>query len=124
MPKALVNASRQWRIAFFSLLAGALLGIGVLLYGIVDQGITITYMSEGYAQTKQDLSVLAAAFPRDGYNKKDIVTILREQNPDAFIVETECTVELNGLRFEFDDQGSLVGINTGEKFSPDAACGP
>jgi hypothetical protein len=112
----------KWRIAFFATLAVALPAIGVLVYSVLDQAVTITYMSEGYERTEKDLTMLAQAFPRNRYNKKDIVVVLRRIDPQGFVVEDKCTVQLNGLRFEFDAAGDLVGINTKAESSPEYEC--
>ena len=114
--------SSKWRLAFFISTGISLPVIAFLLYGIIDQGVTITYMSEGYEQTKKDLEVLASAFPLDRYNKKDIVTVLRRKNPDAFIVETVCTVQLAGIRFDFDKSGALSAINSRAQYASEKEC--
>lgn len=112
----------KWRIAFFVTLAVALPAIGLLVYSVIDQAVTITYMSDGYERTEKDLKMLAQVFPRDRYKKKDIVVVLRRIDPLGFIVETKCAVQLNGLRFEFNAIGELVGINTKAESSPEYEC--
>jgi hypothetical protein len=114
--------SSKWRLAFFISTGISLPVIAFLLYGIIDQGVTITYMSEGYDQTKKDLEVLSSVFPLDRYNKKDIVTILRRKNPDAFIVETACAVKLAGISFEFNKNGVLSAINTRAQYTSEKEC--
>jgi hypothetical protein len=112
----------RWRIAFFVATASLLIVTAFLLYGFIDQAVTISYMSQGYDQTKKDLEILAGAFPRDRYNKKDIVAVLRANNPGGFIVETQCAVQLDGIRFEFDQVGKLASINTRAHYTEDKAC--
>jgi hypothetical protein len=113
---------RKWRIVIFVALAVALAAIPVLLHGMLDQAVTITHMSDGYFRTEKDFKTLAQAFPRDRYRKKDIVVILRRIDPQGFIVETRCSVQLNGLRFEFNARDELVGINTKAESAPDYEC--
>jgi hypothetical protein len=113
----MAGSMNKWRIAFFTTLVLSLLGIGVLVYRIIDQAVTLTYVTDGYGRTEKDLQVLAETFPRDTYRRKDIVVVLRKIDPKAFIVETKCAVRLNGLRFEFNATGQLVGINKGRVFS-------
>ena len=117
------SVSPRWRIAFFATLFVALVATGCLLYSVIDQAITLTYMSDGYERTKADLRNLANAYPRDQYNKKDIVAVLRRNDANAFIVETACAVQLNGLRFEFDKNGKLININTRAEQAPEYECG-
>jgi hypothetical protein len=114
--------SSRWRLAFFVTAGVSLPLIAFLVYGIIDQAVTITYMSQGYEDTIKDLEVLASAFPRDRYNKKDIVVVLRRENPDAFIVESACSVQLNGVRFDFNKNGSLSAINSRAQYTEEREC--
>ena len=114
--------TRPWRIAFF---AAFVIGVGIIAflgYSVLDQAVTITHMSDGYSRTEKDLKTLGDAFPRDRYTQKDILVVLRKLDPKGFIVETKCTVQLNGLRFEFDNKGRLVNVNTKAESSPDYEC--
>ena len=86
------------------------------------EAVTITYMSDEYDRTKKDLEALAAAFPRDRYNKKDVLVVLRRNNPQAVIVVTPCAIQQDGVRFEFNQQGMLVSINTRADYSPETEC--
>ena len=112
----------RWKIAFFVLTGVFLLVTAFLLYGIIDQAVTISYMSQGYNQTKKDLEILAGVYPHDRYTKKDIVVVLRRSNPDGFIVESECAVQLDGIRFEFDKNGALSEINTRAQYTEGKVC--
>jgi uncharacterized protein YpmS len=115
------NNSTKWKWAFFISIAVFVTVIVFMGYGLLDQGITITYMSDGYERTENDLNRLAEIFPKN-YNKKDILYLLRKNNPDAFIVEDECAVQINGLRFEFDQNGKLKNINTRAEYSSEYEC--
>ena len=115
------NNSTKWKWAFFISITVCLAVIVFMAYGLLDQGITITYMSDGYERTEKDLDHLAGIFPKN-YDKKDILYLLRKNNPDAFIVEDKCTVQLNGLRFEFDQNGKLKNINTRAEYSSEYEC--
>ncbi len=115
------NKTTKWKLAFFTSIGVSLIVAVVMAYGIVDQGITITYMSDGYERTERDLKRLAEIFPQN-YAKKDIIFMLRKKNSNAFIVENECTVQLDGLRFEFDQNGKLKNINTRAEYSSEYEC--
>ena len=60
----------KWKWAFFMSTALSIVVIAFLLYAVIDQSVTITYMSQGYRDTEKDLERLAAAFPKDVYSKK------------------------------------------------------
>jgi hypothetical protein len=122
MPARIVGPMNKWRSAFFVTLVLSLLGIGGLAYRVIDQATTLTYVTDGYGRTEKDLQVLADTFPRDTYTRKDIVVVLRKIDPKAFIVETKCAVQLNGLRFEFNATGQLMGINPKAESSPEYEC--
>ena len=113
----------NWRVAFFVTLALALTAIGFLTYLLLDQSVSYGYLSVEHEDTVKDLESLAAAFPHDRYNRKDVLAVLRRNNPKAFIVETPCAVQMNGLLFEFDKQGGLVRIATRTQHSPGHRCG-
>ena len=114
--------TRKWKIAFFTTLIISLPTVAFLGYGFVDQAVTISYMSQGYKETVSDLKRLGKIFPIDTYAKKDILVLLRQNNPDAFIVETKCRIQLNGLRFEFDEHNKLININTRAQYESEKAC--
>lgn len=115
------HKSTKWKWAFFFSTTVLFIVIAFLVYGIFDQGVTISYMSLDHASTKKDLKRLSDIFPKN-YNKKDILFLLRKKNPDAFIVENKCTVQLDGLKFEFDGKGNLTDIKTGAENIPDSGC--
>ena len=118
----MTGPSPKWRTAFFATALLAVLAVAFLGYSVIDQAVTLTYVSEGHWRTEKDLKTLGDAFPRDRYDRKDIVVVLRKIDPQGFIVETRCTVQLNGLRFEFDSKGRLVRINTRAESSADYEC--
>ncbi|MET0123393.1 MAG: hypothetical protein ABW124_20335 [Candidatus Thiodiazotropha sp. 6PLUC9] len=113
----------KWKWAFLTSVALSFVAIVFLLYAVIDQGVTITYMSQGYSDSEKDLQRLAAVFPKEAYSKKDLVYLLRRENPDAIIVDSKCAVQLRGLRFEFSENGKLININTKAESSPEYECG-
>ena len=119
----MISSANKWRIAFLATFAASLPVIVFLGYLTIDQGVTVTYMSQGYAETKDDLSRLAKIFPKSTYSKNDILFLLRKNDPRAFIVETPCTIQLQGLRFEFNEQDKLMNITTQAQSAPEYACG-
>ena len=117
-----MNTARKWKIAFFTALVITLPTITLLGYGFVNEAVTISYMSEGYKDTEKALNRLGEIFPHDAYTKKDILVLLRRNNPDAFIVETKCNISLGHLRFDFDNKNKLVNINTRAQFESAVEC--
>src|SRR5437868_10645226 len=93
----------RWKAAFFGLLIVAGLGGAAAAYGLVDQGVTLTYMQQGYTETVDDLEVLRrllpAAAPR--LQRAEVLALLRQQHPHAFIVATDTSVHVGQLTFLF-----------------------
>jgi hypothetical protein len=106
------SVNRHWRTAFFCLAGLFLVTIIVAVYGIIDQAVTINYMQEGRKSLASDLAVLRKLIPElhRGMSQKDVLTILRRQNPKAFIVEEKNTVWIGQVVFVFDQNGQLVEI--------------
>jgi len=107
-PTAHVGVSPLWRIATL-LLVVACAGLVVLMF---NQSITLTYMQVGYEDTNRDLEVLRKLAPqlKRGLTQKDVLVLLREQNPSGFIVQDENTVSFGQLRFVFDKSGQLTEV--------------
>jgi hypothetical protein len=108
--KKLIN--RHWRTAFFCLAGLFVVAIILAVYEIIDQAVTIDYMQEGYKSLKSDFAVLRKLTPElhRGMSQKDVLTILRRQNPKAFIVEEKNTVWIGQVVFVFDQNGKLIEI--------------
>lgn len=54
-------------LVFFVAVTLGLPAIVLLADAILDQGVTITHMSQGYADTEEDLENLAQIFPKGSY---------------------------------------------------------
>jgi hypothetical protein len=107
--------AKNWRTAFAVLLCLSAAVVALLVYTIVDQAVSLTYMNEGYRNTEAALSNLATIAPllSESSTQADVVYLLRRSWPDSFIVEKEDTVSGAGLRFRFSDSGALVEISRG-----------
>jgi hypothetical protein len=116
------GGSVNWRTAFFvstSVLTAAAAYLGYAWY---DRAISYSYLAFGHADTVRDLKRLAKSFPRDRYNRSDILTVLRQNNPSALIIERPCSIQIDGLLFEFDSNGALTTIDPQAEYSPAHAC--
>jgi hypothetical protein len=107
-----VGVNPRWRKAFYGLLALFIALVLLAVYGIVDQAVTITYMQEGMKTVKADLSVLARLAPSltKGISRKEIVPLLRQQNPEELIAEESGTIVIGQLIFKFDKDGRLDSV--------------
>jgi len=107
------DTSRRWRTAFIVAATVCLLTAGAAVYGILDQAVTMDGLQVGYDDTRQAAEVLAGLGPRVAprITRADLLTILRQQHPDALIVATDSTVALGQLTFRFDAHGALRKID-------------
>jgi hypothetical protein len=59
-----------------------LLTVGLGLYAILDQGVTLTYMKEGYTDTKSDLNQLIKIINDTDLSKDQIRRTLKSDDLD------------------------------------------
>ncbi|NOU49050.1 hypothetical protein HG263_00605 [Pseudoalteromonas sp. JBTF-M23] len=101
----------KWKISFF---VSILLLISSNLYwliALIDQGVTNTYLSYEYDDANKSIKSLGELIVKGAaeYNQKDILHLLRQANPDSFIVEEENVIITEFARFTFDN-GKLVNV--------------
>lgn len=72
----------KWKIGFWFCLTTLLLTIGLGLYAILDQGVTLTYMKEGYGDTKSDLEQLIKIINDTDLTKDQIKNTLKGDDLD------------------------------------------
>lgn len=62
----------KWKVAFWICFV-LLVSVSVFtIYSIIDQGVTITYMKEGYTSTENDLNTLIQIVNSNDLSKKEI----------------------------------------------------
>ena len=67
----------KWKIAFGCCLSVLLLVIGLSLYLIIDQGVTLTYQTKGYSETENDLDNLIEIINKTDLSKLEIENELK-----------------------------------------------
>ena len=93
----------RWKVAFFLSVTALVLSSGFWMYVLFDASVSYSYLHNSYdEQTRkvETLGNLIVAGSAD-YTKADIVHLLRQADPDGFIVEEEGRVIYAGLRFTF-----------------------
>lgn len=105
------HASRpnRWRTAFLVLLAAAVGVAGFLVYGIVDQGVTLTYQADEHQRVREDLAVALRALPAlaPAADRSTVLATLRRQHLGALITATDSTVGIGQLTFRFGRDGRI-----------------
>jgi hypothetical protein len=101
-----------WKAAFFSLLGVTVLGAGAATYGLLDAGVTRTYMEVGYTDTINDLEVLRQLIPavQRPLMQTEALALLRRQHPTALIAATDSSIQIGQLTFLFAPTGSLRSV--------------
>ncbi|WP_136799240.1 Imm58 family immunity protein [Desulfosediminicola ganghwensis] len=75
-------------------------------YKIIDIGITHTYFKVSYEEKVRGLEILTNLVLKGAqkYSKKDLLVTIREQNPNAFIVEDDERISIDGVSFIYENE--------------------
>ena len=94
---------RGWQLAFTISVVVLLATNAFWAFTVIDQGVTLMYSDmtqRTQARAIQDLGALIVK-GADSYTKKDILFLLRQARPDAFIVDNGDAVSYEGITFRF-----------------------
>lgn len=84
-----------WKISFWVLLCVFIISTSLLLFTLIDQGVTHTYQSDGYKKTESDLLTITNLYI-DNCFKKECVKEHLKSHPDFESMSfTSDTIELN-----------------------------
>jgi hypothetical protein len=97
----------KWRTAFWTLLTVFVLTTLFLLYSILDQGVTITYMREGYEDTEHDLEQVSQII-KGKLTFEDFKEIT-DRYPD---LEDSTSIELNRIKINFGTDKKVSSVTT------------
>jgi len=100
-----------WKTAFFVTLVGLILSNIFWVYSLFDQSISYTYLLDSSEEKSRAISALGDLIVKgsDQYSKEDLLHLLRQSKPEAFIVDEGDTIVFEQIRFTFSD-GKLVGV--------------
>ena len=101
----------KWKWAFFVTLAILIATNSFWVYSAVDAGVTYTYQQVSLDDKSRAVKMLGELIVKGAhkYTKKDILHILRQSNKDAFIVEEENLIDVEGVKFIFTN-GKLSDV--------------
>jgi len=97
----------KWKAAFFALLIIFTLTTLFLIYSILDQGVTLTYMKEGYEDTEYDLLQISKVI--EGKLTFDDFKEISDRYPD---LEDSSSLELNRIKIEFGLDKKVKKVTT------------
>lgn len=91
----------KWKLAFWFCFFVLISITFFSAYCIVDQGVTITHMSEGYEDTENDLIALSIILNETDLSKTQIEKVLNKNNLRNFIISKD-TIALDRIQLIFD----------------------
>lgn len=95
----------RWKASFFITFAAFIASNLYWLYFSVDLGISYTYQQDslkGLERAHEFLGELIVEGSQE-YSQKDILHLLRKIQPNAFIVEENNKIIINGVTFVFEN---------------------
>jgi hypothetical protein len=102
---------KKWKIAFGICLTMLLLVTGFSIYYIVDQGVTLTYIREGYKDTENDLNNLSRIINETDLSKTEIKKVLAKHQLFETMDFDKDTVSLDRVMLIFKDAKCIKIIN-------------
>ena len=92
----------KWRLAFWISILTLLVVIVIGLYSIIDQGVTITYMKDGYTNTENDLNSLVEIINETNLTKSAIEIKLKTHRFFEFMDFHQDTIPLERISLIFE----------------------
>ncbi|HFD13723.1 MAG TPA: hypothetical protein ENJ34_00305 [Epsilonproteobacteria bacterium] len=101
----------KWKATFFTVLIALLVTNIFWIIIVVDQGISYSYLKVSYDDEIKDRRVFKKFLLEDlhQYTDKNILSILRKENPKAFIVKEGNKIYIENIIFEFKNE-KLISV--------------
>lgn len=94
----------KWKIRFWICFGALILVTGIGLYSIIDQGVTLTYLNDGYENTNDDLNNLVVLINNTDLTKTSIKEKLKSHPMFEMMDFNKNEVRLNRLTLYFKDE--------------------
>ena len=100
-----------WKVGFFSTIFVCVLTNIYWVYSLIDIGISYGYLQDSYDERSRNVSDLGKLIVDNStqYSKQDILHLLRQSKPDAFIIDEGDTIVFEGIHFNFSE-GKLAEV--------------
>jgi hypothetical protein len=95
----------RWKVAFFTSVAVSLCAVAYLIFEMAELGISYGYLQAGrddLATSNRVLGQLVVSGGQD-YSQKELLHLLRQEYPGAFIVEEGDTIRIGPNTFVFEN---------------------
>ena len=101
----------KWKASFFVALISLVITNIFWIIIIVNQGISYSYLKDSYDYETKGNHILQKLILEDvtAYTQKDILSILKKQNPNAFIKIDDNKIYIENMIFEFKDE-KLISV--------------
>jgi hypothetical protein len=93
----------KWKIGFWICFVLLLATLGLGLYSIIDQGVTLTYMRQGYKDTEDDLKGLIKMINETDLTKGKIKDLVTTDNELRYLSINGDTITLSRVTLIFKD---------------------
>ena len=93
----------KWKIAFWICFTSLILLLACGLYVLIEQGTTLNYLKEGYANTDNDLTNLTKIINETDLSKEQIGKALIKHKLFEYMDFTNDTVSLDRITLIFKD---------------------
>ncbi len=91
----------KWKIAFWICLLLLVIVSSFCVYSIVDQGVSLTYMREGYTDTENDLNNLSKIITETNLSKQQIRNTLKQHHLYEYMDFNTDTVSMDRINLVF-----------------------
>ena len=94
---------KRYKQSFFISLVILLLSNVFWIYVVIDNGLTYTYQQVTLNEKENSVKLLGELIVKNGqkYTKKDILYILHQEHMNAFIIEEDNLINIEGVKFIF-----------------------
>jgi hypothetical protein len=102
--KVIEYRMNKWKVSFFATLTLLIFSNLFWLYSAIDAGVTYTYQRVSLDDLSDAHSFLGELVVKGGkeYSQKDILHLVRQSYPNAFIVEEGNKIVVNNVTFTFE----------------------
>lgn len=98
----------KWKTAFWICLTVLILMSFGSIHTIIDQGITLTYLKEGYTNIDNDLDQIIELINKTDFTKDEVILILQKYERSKHLDLTSDTIELERVNLIFDNNNIKV----------------
>ena len=94
----------KWKIAFLVSVPILLASNVFLIFTVIDTAVSYTYLQDSFKHHSQSESALGKLIVEGSknYSQKDILHLLRQAEPEEFIVEEDNKIFYSGNTFVFE----------------------